>query len=155
MNTNSSANGISKTSLRTGYIISALGVLFMLFDAILHVMNFPFVQESFKQLGYPTDLGVSLGIIKLVCLALYLTPRTRILGVILLTGYLGGAVATHVRLDNPLFSHTLFPVYIAILLWGGLYLRDVRTRELIRTWVSLGEGSNGRSSIPTPATQGR
>jgi hypothetical protein len=66
-----------------------------------------------------------------VCLALYLVPRTSVLGAILLTGYLGGAIATHVRVDNPLFSHVLFPVYVAALLWGGVYLREPRLRALV------------------------
>ena len=82
-------------------------------------------------LGWPVSLAIPLGILLLSCLALYAIPRTAVLGAILLTGYLGGAVATHVRVADPLFSHVLFPVYVGAMLWGGLYLRDARLRALI------------------------
>jgi len=82
-------------------------------------------------LGYPAGSVQGIGIIELVCLVLYLVPRTSVLGGLLLTGYLGGAIATHVRVSNPLFTHTLFPVYVAIVLWGGLYLREKRLRALL------------------------
>jgi hypothetical protein len=84
-----------------------------------------------QQLGYPTELSLVIGIIELVCLVLYIIPATSVLGAILFTGYLGGAIATHLRLENPLFTHILFPTYIAALIWGGLYLRDVRVRTLV------------------------
>jgi DoxX-like protein len=87
--------------------------------------------QGTTQLGYPGHLIRGIGIIELVCLALYVIPQTAVLGAILLTGYLGGAVATHVRVESPLFSHILFPVYVALLIWGGLYLRDDRLRALI------------------------
>jgi hypothetical protein len=122
---------VSNARLWSARIMMALAVLFLLFNGVLHIMSIPPVQESFIQLGYPSDIGVVLGIIQLACLVLYLIPRTSILGVILLTGYLGGAIATHVRIGNPLFSHSLFPVYIGILLWGGLFLMDNRLRNLI------------------------
>lgn len=122
---------VSNARLWSARIMMALAVLFLLFNGVLHIMSIPTVQESFIQLGYPSDIGVVLGIIQLACLVLYLIPRTSILGVILLTGYLGGAIATHVRIGNPLFSHSLFPVYIGILLWGGLFLMDNRLRNLI------------------------
>jgi len=89
------------------------------------------VRDTFSKLGYPESEIIGIGVLLLVCTALYLTPRTSILGAILLTGYLGGAVATHVRVGNPLFSHALFPTYIAALLWVGLYLREVRLRALV------------------------
>ena len=88
-------------------------------------------MESFQQLGYPMHLAPIIGIIELVCLAVYVIPRTSVLGAILFTGYLGGAIATHVRVGNPLFTHVLFPIYVAALLWGGLFLRDDRLRALI------------------------
>ena len=88
------------------------------------------VVEATVRLGYPESVIQSLGIVLLVCTILYAIPRTSILGAILLTGYLGGAVAANVRVGNPLFSHTLFPVYVALLVWGGLYLRDRRLRRL-------------------------
>lgn len=83
------------------------------------------------QLGYPPDRVLWIGIIELVCVVLYLVPRTAVLGALLLTGYLGGAIATHVRVGSPLLSHTLFPIYVALMLWGGLYLREPRLRELV------------------------
>ena len=88
------------------------------------------VIEGTTQLGWPADVLLTLGVIQVICLIAYLIPRTSVLGAILWTGYLGGAIATHLRIDNPLFSHILFPVYIAALLWGGLWLRDRRVRAL-------------------------
>ena len=82
-------------------------------------------------LGYPAASVHWIGIIELVCLVLYLVPRTSVLGGLLLTGYLGGAIASHVRISSPLFTHTLFPVYVALVLWGGLYLREKRLRALV------------------------
>ena len=83
------------------------------------------------QLGYPRDSVFILGVILLSCVVAYAVPRTSVLGALLLTGYLGGAVATHVRVQNPLFSHVLFPTYVSALLWGGLMLRDARLRALL------------------------
>ena len=74
---------------------------------------------------------LTIGLIELVCLALYLIPRTSVLGALMLTGYLGGAIATHVRIGSPLPTHTLFPIYVALMVWGGLYLRESRLRELL------------------------
>ena len=89
------------------------------------------VVQSFTQLGYPVSLSRGIGVLELVCLIIYVIPRSSLVGAVLLTGYLGGAVATHVRVGSPLFTHVLFPVYVAALLWGGLYLRDERVRALI------------------------
>ncbi len=89
------------------------------------------VVESFRQLGYPTSLGLAIGLLELTCLVLYVVPRTSVLGAVLLTGYLGGAVATHVRVGSPLFTHILFPIYVAGLIWGGLFLRERRLLTLI------------------------
>jgi hypothetical protein len=83
------------------------------------------------KLGWPAGLAVPLGAILLICLIFYVIPKTSVLGAILLTGYLGGAVATHFRINDPLFSHILFPTYLGLFLWGGLYLREPRLRELI------------------------
>lgn len=118
-------------SIWTGRILSALGVLFLTFDAVMKVLKSAQAVEGTTQLGYPESVVVPLGLLQLVCLALYLAPRTAILGAVLWTGYLGGAVATHVRLGNPMLTHVLFPVYIAVLLWGGLSLRDRRVRTLL------------------------
>ena len=114
-----------------GIILSALPVLFVLFDGAIHLMVIPPVVQAFTQLGYPVSTSRALGVIELVCIVLYLIPRTSVLGAIMLTGYLGGAVATNLRVGSPLFSNTLFPVYVGILAWGGLFLRDERVRALI------------------------
>lgn len=122
---------VSKGRLLTGIIMSALPVLFLLMDGVMKLMKPEFVVKATVQLGYPESVILPLGIVVLFCVILYVIPRTAVLGAILLTGYLGGAVATHVRAGDPLFSHTLFPVYFGILVWGGLYLREERLRALI------------------------
>lgn len=120
-----------KGKLWVGRIMTAVPALFLIMDSIMKIMNAPAVSETMTKLGYPTELSLTLGIITLICVVLYLIPRTKVLGAILLTGYLGGAVATHVRVGDPLFTHILFPVYLGILIWGGLYLRDYRVARLI------------------------
>jgi DoxX-like protein len=122
---------VSKGRLWAGRIMSAIPVLFLLFDCVIHIIKPAAVVDAFVQLGFPASLSRPLGIIELACVALYLIPRTSVVGAILLTGYLGGAIATNLRVGLPLFSHVLFPVYVALLLWGGLYLRDERLRALI------------------------
>jgi hypothetical protein len=116
-----------------GYGLSGLVILFMLFDGGIKLVPLDVVITTTAELGYPSsvELARGLGILGLVCTALYAYPRTSILGAILLTGYLGGAVATHLRAGSPVFSHMLFGVYLGIMLWGGLYLRDDRLRSLI------------------------
>ena len=118
----------SKKALWAGRILSALAILFLLFDAVVKLLRHPVAVEGAIQLGYPESVVFGLGIVLLVCLVLYLVPRTSVLGAILFTGYLGGAVATHVRVGNPVFSHILFPTYVAAFLWAGLWLRDQRLR---------------------------
>ena len=115
-----------------GRVLTAVAVLFLLFDASMKVLRVPAAVEGTAELGYPASVLLPLGAIQLICLALYLIPRTAVLGAILWTGYLGGAVATHVRLEHPLVSHVLFPIYVALLLWGGLYLRDRRLRAMFK-----------------------
>ena len=122
---------VSSRRLWTGRVLSGLGALFMIFDGIIHILRITPVVDGFSQLGYPLGVSATLGVIELLCVGLYLIRRTSVLGAILLTGYLGGAIATQVRVGSPLFSTTLFPIYIALLLWGGLYLRDDRVRSLI------------------------
>ncbi len=114
-----------------GRVLSALPVLFLSFDSVIKLFRIDPVLRSFAQLGYPVELSVAIGLIELACLVLYLVPRTSILGAILLTGYLGGAVATHTRVGSPLFTHILFPIYVALLLWGGLFLRERRLKALL------------------------
>jgi len=116
---------------RVGYALSCLVILFMLMDAAMKLMRLPIVLETTVQLGWPTDSAVPLGVLLLMCTVLYGWPRTSALGAVLLTGYLGGAIATHARIVSPLFSHTLFGVYLGFLLWAGLYLRDPRVRALL------------------------
>ncbi len=112
-------------------IMGGIAVMFMLFDTGIKLIRESHAVEGTVQLGYPDSTVQLIGIIEAVCLVLFLIPRTSILGMILLTGYFGGAVATHVRLDNPLFSHVLFSVYVALLMWGSLYLREPRLKELL------------------------
>ncbi|MEZ4747724.1 MAG: DoxX family protein [Calditrichia bacterium] len=111
--------------------MSAIPVLFLIMDSIPKILVLEPVVEATTQLGYPESVIPGIGILLLICTILYTVPHTAFLGAILLTGYLGGAVATHVRIGNPLFSHVLFPVYLGILLWGGLYLRDMHLRAFI------------------------
>ena len=122
---------VSTTGLWAGRIISALVVLFMLFDSSVKLMKLAPAVEGTTKLGYPVSIVLPLGIVLFVCTVLYAIPRTSILGAILLTGYLGGAVATNVRVGNPLLGYVLFPVYVGVLLWLGLFLRDTRLRALI------------------------
>ena len=114
-----------------GRTLSAIAVLFLAFDVAIKLTGSAMAVEGTTQLGFAPEHVPVIGLIELVCLTLYLVPRTAPLGAVLWTGYLGGAIATHLRLDHPLFSHTLFPIYIAVLLWGGLYLRDARVRGLV------------------------
>jgi hypothetical protein len=117
--------------LWAGRIMSGLAALFLLFDGVMKLIKPAAVVEGTVRLGYPESVIVKLGIVLISCTVLYLIPRTSILGAILLTGYLGGAVATHVRIGDPLFSHILFPTYLGFLIWGGLYAREERLRALI------------------------
>ncbi|HEX2671671.1 MAG TPA: DoxX family protein [Polyangiaceae bacterium] len=116
---------------RAGCAMSALPVLFLLFDCVIKLLEIGPVVDSFTQLGYPVSLARGIGGLELACLALYVLPRTAVLGAIVLTGFLGGAVSTHLRVGDPLFSHVLFPVYVGLLVWGGLFLRDDTLRVLL------------------------
>jgi hypothetical protein len=118
-------------TIRAGRILSALAVVFLLFDTVIKVLKLPAAVEGTVKLGYPESVVVGIGTIELLCLALYVIPRTAVTGAILFTGYLGGAIATHVRIGSPLFTHTLFPIYVAALIWGGLILREDRLRTLV------------------------
>ena len=122
--------GVSKKALWAGRIMSALPALFLLMDGVMKLFKPEVVVKATVQLGYRESVIVPLGIVLLACTVLYLIPRTAVLGAILLTGYLGGAVATHVRVGEGLFS-IVFPIIFGVLIWGGLYLRDERLRALI------------------------
>lgn len=126
-----SLSPVSKSALWTGRVLSGIAVLFLAFDASLKLFLASAAVEGTTQLGYQANVLFPLGVVQLICLILYLFPRTSVLGAVLWTGYLGGAIATHVRLANPWLTHILFPTYVAALLWGGLWLRDTRLRALL------------------------
>jgi DoxX-like family len=115
----------------TGRIIAGLVTLFLLFDAAMKFVRPAPVLQAFARTGWPPELSVPLGVILLLSTVLYIIPRTAVLGGLLLTGYLGGAVAANVRLENPLFSHTLFPVYFGVLIWASLLLRNSLLVEIL------------------------
>src|ERR1700681_3482221 len=124
---------VSKPALWTGRVLSGLVIMFLLFDGAIKLVPWPIVTETMDRMGYGSSdrLARSLGAITIVCTVLYAVPPTSILGAILLTGYLGGAMASHVRIGSPLFSHLLFGFYLGVMVWGGLWLRDRRLRTLI------------------------
>ncbi len=120
----------SKGILWTARILGWFAALFIIMDGVMKVLNLPQVQEAMEPLGWPLEMSVTIGIIELVCIAIYLIPRTSFLGVILMTGYLGGVVATQMRVDAPVFS-LVFPFILAFMLWATPYLLDSRVRALI------------------------
>ena len=126
----SAAKTITNKRLIASYILSGIPVLFLLMDGIMKLFKPAVVVVATKELGYGESVIVPLGIVLTLCTILYVIPRTAVLGAVLLTGYLGGAVATHVRVGGPAFN-VIFPVIVASLLWGGLYLRDARIGELL------------------------
>jgi hypothetical protein len=123
----------AKGALWTGRVLSGLVILFLTVDGAIKLVPIQPVIDSMRELGYPTSVSFArfIGIVTLVGTALYTWPRTSLLGAVLLTGLMGGAIATHLRLDHPLFTHTLFGVWLGLLLWGGLWLRDQRLRQLM------------------------
>ena len=124
---------VSKSALWSGRVVSGLVIVFLLFDGAIKLVPWPVVTETMDRMGYGSSetLARSLGLITLVCTVLYAVPPTSILGAILLTGYLGGAIASHVRIGSPLFSHVLFGLYLGLMVWGGLWLRDRRLHALL------------------------
>jgi hypothetical protein len=131
MQTDTDITTPSKTRLWSGRILSVLTILFLLFDGIMKLVRSQPVTQAMTQLGFPLHLSVPIGIILLVCTGLYALPSTAVFGAVLLTGYLGGAIVSQMRIGAPLFSTTLFPIYFAVLLWAGVYLREPRLRALI------------------------
>ena len=117
--------------LWTGRVVSALAVIFLTFDGVIKLMRLPQVLEATARLGYPESSIAVMAVLLLACTLLYVVPRTRVLGAVLLTGYLGGAVATHLRVGNPPFE-LLFPVIVGSIVWLGLYVRDARVRALMQ-----------------------
>jgi hypothetical protein len=136
MMTSVQTGAISSKAIWVGRIMSGLVILFLLLDGAMKLIPLNVVVEASAQLGIPADLARTLGVLSLVCTLLYAIPRTAVLGAILLTGYLGGAVASHLRVGDPLFTHVLFGVYLGLLVWGGLFLRDGRLRALIPLQLS-------------------
>jgi uncharacterized membrane protein len=121
----------STSRQRIGYVLTGLVILFLLFDSVRKLLRLRQMVEGTAALGYPDSAVRVIGAILLVCLIVYIIPRTAVLGGILLTGYLGGAVASNLRVGNPLFSHTLFPIYVGVLIWASLLLREERLRALV------------------------
>jgi hypothetical protein len=121
----------SKSRLWTGRVLSILAILFLLFDGIMKLVRPLPVTQAMTKLGFPQELSVPIGVVLLICTALYALPRTSVFGAVLLTGYLGGAVVSQMRINAPLLSTTLFPVYFAVLMWAGLYLRESRLAALL------------------------
>jgi hypothetical protein len=126
-----SARPVSRAASRTGTVLTVLLTVFFLFDAVTKLLRVPDVVVATQQMGFPASSVPVIGSVLLVCLALYLVPRTAILGAVLLTGYLGGAVCAQLRIEAPLFSTMLFPVYFGIVVWVALYLRSRQLRELV------------------------
>jgi hypothetical protein len=124
---------VSRPALWSGRVLSGLVIVFMLFDGAIKLVPWPIVTETMDKIGYGSSetLARTLGVITVACTVLYAIPPTSILGAILLTGYLGGAMASHLRIGSPLFSHILFGFYLGLMLWGGLWLRDRGLRALI------------------------
>jgi hypothetical protein len=122
--------GTTKT-LWAGRILSGLAVAFLALDASFKLLQVPLAAEANAQLGWPNELTFGIGLLEVALLAIYLVPQTSVLGALLWTGYLGGAIATHLRVGNPLLTHTLFPIWVALFVWGGLWLREPRLRALL------------------------
>jgi DoxX-like family len=123
----------SRTTLWTGRVLSGIAVLFLILDGAIKLVPIQPVTDSLRELGYPASDSFArfLGILTLLCTALYAWPRTALLGAVLLTGIMGGAIASHLRLGDPLFSHTLFGVWLGLLFWVGLWMRDARVRRVM------------------------
>ena len=124
---------VAKPARWTGRVLLGLVIVFLLFDGAIKLVPWPVVTETMDRMGYGSseNLARSLGLITIVCTVLYSVPPTSILGAILLTGYLGGAIASHVRIGSPLFTHTLFGLYLGLMVWGGVWLRDKNLQSLI------------------------
>lgn len=127
------APAVGRAAARTGLVLTVLLTLFLLVDSVTKLIQLPPVVEATMQMGFPAGSVAVIGGVLLGCLALYLLPRTAVLGAVLLTGYLGGAVCAQLRIEAPLFSNTLFPVYVGVVVWVALYLRNAALRTLLRS----------------------
>lgn len=134
---------ISSKALWTGRIMSGLVIVFLLFDGAIKLVPLDIVITTSEQLGIPGHLARTLGVLTLACTVLYAIPATSVLGAVLMTGYLGGAIYVHLRAGSPLFSHLFFGVYLALLMWGGLWLREPRLRALFPLRRSFRTRSKG------------
>lgn len=130
MNLDTQAGAVSRRALWSARILSALVTLFLLFDAVAHIAKPAPVADAFARLGYPLSASLGIGILEFLCVVVYVIPRTEILGAVLLTGVLGGAIATHLRAGSPPFEAYIFPFMVGLFVWGGIWLRDVRLRAL-------------------------
>ncbi|HEU4637142.1 MAG TPA: DoxX family protein, partial [Edaphobacter sp.] len=139
----------SKSRIYTGYTLTVLSILFLLMDACIKFTSSPQVAQTIAQLGFPMRLTKAIGVLALACTVLYAVPATAVLGSLLLTGYLGGAIALHLRVDNPLFTHILFPIYVALFIWGGIWLRDRRLQEVFPITARSGEPVSPRKFVVT------
>jgi hypothetical protein len=123
--------GVSTAATRTGWVLTGLFTLFMVPDVGIKLLNLPFVDETMAQLGFSAGVGFRIGILEAILLALYLVPRTAVLGAVLLTGLFGGTAATHLHAGSPLATHVFFGIYLALFAWGGLWLRNPALRALL------------------------
>ena len=119
------------TQTKVGYVVSGVAILFLIVDAVVKLLQLPVAMDATVALGLAAPLVFRIGVIEIICLAVYVVPATSVLGAVLLTGYLGGAIAIQLRAGTPLFTNVLFPVYVAALIWGGLFLREARLRVLV------------------------
>jgi DoxX-like family len=126
---------VGRVAARTGLVLTVLLTLFLLFDSITKLIQLPVVVEATMQMGFPAATVPVIGGVLLICVALYLVPRTAVLGAVLLTGYLGGAVCAQLRIEAPLFSTLLFPVYLGVLVWVALYLRSAALRAFVKAGI--------------------
>jgi len=133
---NTTGRPVSRAASRTGTVLTVLLALFLVVDAVPKLLQMPMVVEATQQMGFDASAVPIIGAVLLVCLVLYLVPRTAILGAVLLTGYLGGAVCAQLRIEAPVFSTMLFPVYFGILAWVALYLRSPQLRRVVAEIVS-------------------
>jgi len=136
MTNTSLATMTSPIMMWCGRVLSGLVVLFLLFDGTIKVLEMDIATQTTAQLGYPVSVVFGLGILTLIIAVLYAIPRTSVFGGILLTGLLGGAIATHLRVASPIFTHLLFPAYLGLVAWGGLLLRDAPLRGLLLPWTT-------------------
>ena len=120
-----------RAAVIAGRMLTAVPALFLAWDAAMKIVLHPMVVEASPKVGLPVEIAQPIGIVLALCTVLFVVPRTALVGAVLLTGYLGGAVLVHLRIGDPLLTHTLFPVYVGAFIWGGLLLRDPRARLLI------------------------